>query len=475
MEYRNSNKTALWLVLLVAVALLFYGAGLGTMWLANPDAAAVNNGTSAASTPGTGSNTSNNNGSSSLPEDPPSPEELEDEFESFWNTFRAVQDEYYYRPADRQKMIHDAAKGMMESLGDDYSSFLTPKEAEDVASTMRGNFEGIGIWFEMRDDIPTVVAPIPDTPAERAGVRAKDQFIAVDGREVIGLTSEQIVPLVRGPAGTKVRMTFVRGEEPPFDVELTRAKIEVPAVQLKMLPDGYAHVEVSLFNDKTTEELDKALEEAKSNNAKGIILDLRNNGGGWVIAAQEMLGRFLPEGTVAFYESRKADGSDDRPQEVIANGPQFYDIPMVVLVNGGTASASELVAGALQDHGRARLIGEQTFGKGSEQHVHTWDDGSSARITFAHWLTPKKRDINPKPTSTLGPGTPQPMPTRTPVPLVTPAPPQATATAEARPLTPQWKDRGLTPDFVVIRTEKDYNEEKDPQIDRAVEYLENER
>jgi carboxyl-terminal processing protease len=194
-----------------------------------------------------------------------------------------------------------------------------------------------------------------------------------------------------------------------------------------------------------------------------------------------MLGRFLPERTIAFYESRKADGSDDRPQYVITTndqmeqGPDARDIPLVVLVNGGTASASELVAGALQDHGRAKLIGEQTFGKGSEQHVHTWDDGSSARITFAHWLTPKKRDINPKPTPTVGPGTPQPMPTRTPVPSVTPAPPQATATAEARPLSPQWKDRGLTPDVVVIRTEKDFNEEKDPQIDRAVEYLKNGR
>jgi carboxyl-terminal processing protease len=473
MENRKGNNTALWLVLLLGVALLAYGAGLGTMWLSNRDASA--GGPNAGSTPISTGNANGNNGSSRLPEEPPSPEELEEEFEAFWNTFRAVESEFYYRPVDRDKMIQGAAKGMMEALGDDYSSYLTPKEAEDVASTMRGNFEGIGIWFEIRDDFPTVVAPIPDTPAEKAGVRAKDRFIAVDGRDIVGFTSEQIVPLVRGTAGTRVRITFVRGEEPPFDIELTRAKIEVPAVQLKMLPDGYAHVEVTLFGDKTTPELDRALDEAEKQNAKGIILDLRNNGGGWVIAAQEMLGRFLPDDKVAFYESRKADGSDDRPQMVIANGPKYHDIPLVVLVNGGTASASELVAGALQDHGRAKLLGEQTFGKGSEQHVHTWEDGSSARITFAHWLTPNKRDINPIPSPTVGPGTPQPVPTKTPVPSVTPAPAQATATAEARPLSPQWKDRGLTPDVVVIRTEKDFNEEKDPQLDRAVEFLKNGR
>src|SRR5688572_13265987 len=165
MENRNSNKTALWLVLLVAVALLFYGAGLGTTWLlTNRDAPA--GGPSASSTPVSTGNANGNNGSSGLPEEPPSPEELDEEFEAFWNTFRAVESEFYYRPVDRDKMLQGATKGMMEALGDDYSSYLTPKEAEDVASTMRGNFEGIGIWFEIRDDVPTVVAPIPDTPAE---------------------------------------------------------------------------------------------------------------------------------------------------------------------------------------------------------------------------------------------------------------------------------------------------------------------
>jgi len=199
---------------------------------------------------------------------------------------------------------------------------------------------------------------------------------------------------------------------------------------------------------------------------------VRNNGGGWVTAAQEMLGRFLPADKVAFYESHKQDHSEDIPQMVISNGPKALDIPLVVLVNGGTASASELVSGALQDYGRAKLIGEQTFGKGSEQHVHNWEDGSSARITFAHWLTPKKRDINPKPTPTVQPnGSPLPLPTFTPTPQATMTGPQATATAESQPLVPSLTDRGLTPDIVIVRTEKDYTEDKDPQLDRATEYL----
>jgi carboxyl-terminal processing protease len=441
----------MFMALIVIVALVAYGLGLGTMYLVGSRPTVA--------------------GSANNPSTPSVPGDVNGNFESFWETFRLANSEFYGRPADNQKMIYGAAKGMVESLGDPYTSFLTPQEAENVASSLRGDFNGIGITFELRDGLPTVLAPIPDTPAERAGVRSKDIFIAVDGRDVTKMDSDQIVSLVRGPAGTKVRITFVRAGKPPFDVEITRAKIVVPSVTLKMLDGNIAHITVSVFGDKTTEEFDKALNEAQANKAAGIVLDLRNNGGGWVMAAVQMLGRFLPQGTVAFYESHKADGSEDIPQEVRADGPKFYDIPLVVLVNGGSASASEIVSGALQDHGRAKLIGEQTFGKGSEQNVHTFDDGSSARITFAHWLTPKKKDINPRPTPTVGPGTPLPLPTFTPVPSVTVEPAAATATAEARPLSPVFTDRGLTPDIEVLRTEKDFNEEKDPQLDRAVEYL----
>lgn len=463
MEYRTSgsNKRPMYMTLIAVVAVVAYLLGLGTMYLAN---GAANNDANNSAGPGGSSPTSQSQ--------PQTPGDIQGDYGSFWDTLRAIDGEYYGRPVDKQQLIYGAAKGAIEALGDPYTAFLSPKEAQALASTMAGNFEGIGIWFEIRNNLPTVVAPIPDTPAERAGIRSKDSFIAVDGRDITQMTTDQISGLVRGPAGTKVRITFVRDGK-PFDVEITRAKIEVPAVTFKMLDGNIALITVTIFGDKTTAELDKALQQAQDGKATGIVLDLRNNGGGWVLAAEQMLGRFLPDGTVAYYESRKADGSEDIPQYVKADGPKLYDIPLVVLVNSGTASASEIVSGALQDHGRAKLVGEQTFGKGSEQHVRTFDDGASARITFAHWLTPKKRDINPRPTPTVGPGTPAPLPTFTPVPSVTVLPPAATATAEARPLAPSLTDRGLAPDIVVVRTEKDYLEEKDPQLNRATEYLKN--
>lgn len=476
MENANSKRTLLFVLLLVIVAAGAYGLGVYTTGLLRPAATEVAPGASSSSNEQTNA-PSPGKQATRVVEDADTetsdkmPKGVEDEFSSFWQTFNAIEDEFYYSPVDREKMINGAAKGMVEALGDDYSTFLDPVEQEGVERTMEGNFEGIGAYIGKRNDLPIIISPIPNTPAERAGIRARDIILAVDGRDVTELNTDQIAAIIRGPAGTEVRLTLSRDNKAPFELTITRARIDVPAVTLKWVEnDTIAHLEVNIFNNKTTFELDNALKEIEQKKAKGIILDLRNNGGGWVLAAQEMLGRFLPEGKIAFYESRKADGSDDRPQYVIANGPKVLDTPLVVLVNGGSASASELVSGALQDHGRAKLIGEQTFGKGSEQHVHTWKDGSSARITFAHWLTPKKRDINPKRDAAAANGTPAPLPTFTPAPSVTVPPAAATATAEARPAVPFLRDRGLTPDIEVLRTEKDFNEDKDPQLVRAVEY-----
>jgi len=448
--------------------LFAYGLGAATIFVAEGKPALLGQGGNGSANGGaTGSTNQGGSGSATGAVDS-QPPGLDNEMKPFWSTFNAIEDEFYNRPVDRQKAIYGATKGLMQSLGDDFSAFLTPDENKVVESAMQGNFEGVGMYFEKRNDLPTVVAPIPNTPAERAGLRAKDLILAVDGRDITSMTSDQIATLIRGPAGTKVRLTMKRGDQPPFDVELERAKIDVPAVTLKWLDGNIAHIEVNIFGDKTTQELDQALQQVTDKKAAGVVLDLRNNGGGWVNAAQEMLGRFIPADSIAYYESHKSDHSDDRPQKVIANGPKLYDIPLVVLVNGGTASASEIVSGALQDHKRAKLIGEQTFGKGSEQHVHTWEDGSSTRITFAHWLTPNKRDINPKPSPT---GSPVPLPTFTPTPSVKLSAPDATATAGAQPLSSGLTDRGLAPDILVVRTENDFQQDKDPQLDRAQQYI----
>jgi len=383
MENGNGKRILPYILLVIIVGFMAYGLGAATIYVTTQaKTPSTNTAASAPHSTGTqepGSATPNNQAGSNQPQqqlNPPTvPQDLNEQFKPFWSTFQAVDEEFYGRPVDHQQMIYGAAKGLMESLGDDYSSFLTPQENKVVQSQMEGNFEGVGMYFEKRNDLPTVVSPIPNTPAERAGLRAKDLILAVDGRDITRMSTDQIATLIRGPAGTKVRLTIKRDDQPPFDVELVRAKIDVPAVTLKWLDGNIAHIEVNIFGDKTTSELDKALQEALDKKATGIVLDLRNNGGGWVVAAQEMLGRFLPADKVAFYESHKSDHSDDRPQQVIANGPKALDMPLVVLVNGGTASASELVSGALQDYNRAKLVGEQSFGKGSEQRVHTWEIG----------------------------------------------------------------------------------------------------
>ncbi len=486
MDTGNGRKIIPIVLLIIFVAAMGYGLGAATVFIGNqthaktptPQQSASSGTGTVGQNPGSqsspNSSTGAQNGSNqTLPNQPPSvPADLTNQFKPFWNTFQAVDGEFYGRPIDHQQMIYGAAKGLMQSLGDDFSSFLTPQENKVVQSAMEGNFEGVGMYFEKRNDLPTVVAPIPNTPAERAGLRAKDLILAVNGRDITKMGTDQIATLIRGPENTKVRLTIKRADQAPFEVELTRAKIDVPAVTLKMLDGNVAHIQVNIFGDKTTEEFNQALKDAQDKKATGIVLDLRNNGGGWVVAAQEMLGHFLPDGDTAFWESHKRDHSDDREQKIIPTEPKVLDLPLVVLVNGGTASASELVSGSLQDYGRAKLVGEQSFGKGSEQHVHNWDDGSSARITFAHWLTPKKRDINPKPSPTPdASGSPPPLPTFTPAPQTTQPPAAATATAGAQPLVPSLTDRGLTPDVIVIRSEKDYQDDKDPQLDRAVELL----
>ena len=395
--------------------------------------------------------------------------------ESVDQVLQFINQESYYRPVDQKTLWYGAAAGMARSVGDDYTVFLTPQLTEQIASELQGNFEGVGLYVEMREGLVTSAGPIPNTPAARAGLRARDIILMVDGREVTGMTLDQVVGLIRGPAGSKVRLTIARNGQQPFDIELTRAKIDVPACTTTLRDDGVALIACSVFGTKTMRDLDDGLKQARDANAKGVILDLRNNPGGYVDAALRMVGRFVPaDKGPAFYESRYAGDPDPTPNDIIGPGPgepSWQDAPLVVLVNGGSASASEIVAGAIQDYGRAQLVGEQTFGKGSEQLEHPLPDGASVRITIAHWLTPNKRDINPPPPPTPGPdGAVPALPTFTPTPLGGPPtlPPGVTPTATPRPVQ---RDRGLAPDIEIIRTDEDYRLDRDPQLDRAVQFL----
>src|SRR5215208_460827 len=304
----------------------------------------------------------------------------------------------------RRELDYGAARGMTESLADDYTVFLEPLRGAPLREELAGEYQGIGIWVEHPEGQFTIVAPIPGSPAARADLRAGDIIVAADGQELGALETDAAMSLIRGPAGSSVVLTIRRPGAPElFDVTVNREAIEIPAVVYEPQADGkVAHITVSIFGDNTTRELDAALKRAKAEGVKGIVLDLRGNGGGWVTSAQEMIGRFIPEDAgPALYQDLDLQDDDDLISEpIVGGGETAFDIPLVVLIDGGTASAAEIVAGAIRDYERGTLVGESSFGKGLVQRVHDFEDGSSARVTFARWLTPNK---NPIPDEGLAP------------------------------------------------------------------------
>jgi carboxyl-terminal processing protease len=297
----------------------------------------------------------------------------------------------------RRELDFAAARGMTEALSDDYTVFLEPLQGAPLREELEGKYEGIGVWVEHPEGRFTITSPIAGSPAERAGLLPGDVIVAANGQALGGLETDAAMSLIRGPAGTSVRLTIQReSTAKPFDVSVDREAIVIPAVAYEPLADGkIAHITVAIFGDNTTKELDQALARAKADGVAGIVLDLRGNGGGWVSSAEEMIGRFIPEDAgPALYQDLDLQNDDDLISEpIVGGGEATFDTPLVVLTDGGTASASEIVAGAIHDYGRGTLIGENTFGKGLVQRVHDFDDGSSARITFARWLTPDKSPI----------------------------------------------------------------------------------
>ncbi|MCA9861920.1 MAG: S41 family peptidase [Thermomicrobiales bacterium] len=296
----------------------------------------------------------------------------------------------------QQQLDYGAAQGMMASMPDAYTVFLEPLEGAPLREELAGEYEGIGVWVEHPEGRFTIVSPIAGSPADRAGLRPGDVIVAADGTELEGLENDAAMSLIRGPAGTSVTLTIAREGSEPFDVEVSREAITIPAVVYETVADGaIAHITVAIFGDNTTQELDAALKRAKEDGVSGIVLDLRGNGGGWVTSAQEMIGRFVPaDAGPALYQDAHLNQDDDLEAEPIeGGGEETFDTPLVVLTDGGTASAAEIVSGAIRDYDRGTLVGEPTFGKGLVQRVHDFDDGSSARITFARWLTPNQTPI----------------------------------------------------------------------------------
>jgi carboxyl-terminal processing protease len=302
-------------------------------------------------------------------------------------------DRNYVEPVDSKKLIQGAINGMMKAL-DPHSTFMTEEMCRELEVETKGSFGGIGIEITVLKDVLTVVSPIEDTPAFLAGVKAGDQIIKIDGQSTKDITIMEAVNKLRGPKDSKVTITILRENQlKPKDITIARAIIQIKSIKYKMLEDQIGYIRIASFQERTADDLKKALQELKGKKArplKGLILDMRNNPGGLLAQSIEVSDAFLKSGTIVSTKGRiksvesKAVATDDRDEP---------NCPIVVLVNEGTASAAEIVSGALQDNGRALIIGTQTFGKGSVQTVIPLEEGAALKLTTAKYYTPKGRSI----------------------------------------------------------------------------------
>lgn len=301
----------------------------------------------------------------------------------------------YIDPLDQDMLIEAAIEGMIDSIGDPNSNFMTQEEYQDWNLSLSGEFEGIGATVRQNDDTGAleIVAPLEDSPAERAGLQPGDQIIAVGGEDITELSQSEIVSRVRGPAGTPVQLTIFRpadplaldSEESTFDLTIIRARLELPDVDYEVLDNNIGYIQMHQFSDETTQHLRDALVEMDADNLDGLVLDLRNNPGGYLSTSLQVISQFVDEGPILI---EQLPGGEERIYEALGNA-LATNVPLAIIVNEGSASASELVAGSLRDRERAIIVGEATFGKNTVQTIQQLSGGNGAlRITIARWVTP---------------------------------------------------------------------------------------
>lgn len=314
------------------------------------------------------------------------------ELRSFTEVFARIKKDYVEEISDKT-LLENAIRGMLSGL-DPHSSYLDPENFKELQVGTTGEFGGLGIEVGMEDGFVKVIAPIDDTPAQRAGVKAGDLVIRLDEKPVKGLTLHQAVKIMRGKVGTDIVLTIIReGADKPLKITITRAIIKVKSVRYRSLEDGFGYLRISQFQSRTGENLAEAIDKLKEENdgnLKGLVLDLRNNPGGVLNAAVEVSDAFLDKGLIVYTQGRIANSEmkfNATPRRVLDGAP------LVVLVNGGSASASEIVAGALQDHKRAIIMGTQTFGKGSVQTILPLTNDTALKLTTARYFTPSGRSI----------------------------------------------------------------------------------
>jgi carboxyl-terminal processing protease len=310
----------------------------------------------------------------------------------FTDVLALIQRNYVEKPQNKE-LVYGAVKGMLETL-DPHSSFMTPDVYREMQVETRGEFSGLGIEITTKDDRIVVVTPIEDTPAFKAGVQSGDQIVRIDGKSTKGMGLVDAVKLMRGPRGSSVKITVAReGAAEPIDFTITRATIAVKSVKTKTLEAGYAYIRLTQFQERSADDLGVALDKFEKEGLKGVILDMRNNPGGLLDQAVKVADYWIDSGLIVYTDGR----IENQRMEFRATPDRVKrDYNMIVLVNEGSASASEIVAGALQDAGRAVVVGTQTFGKGSVQTIIPLSDGSALRLTTARYYTPKGRSIQAK-------------------------------------------------------------------------------
>lgn len=327
----------------------------------------------------------------------------ESDFDELDAVVDIVESSYYYRPSEagdvdgfEGQLEQNAIMGMLAGLDDDYTTYLAPPEAEQFQNQLAGTGVGIGVAFYESKGQATIARVYPMTPAEEAGLLSGDVVLRIDGQPVDAANWDRFTSSIEGEEGTQVRLTLQRpGQTGSFDVTLERRPYEIPSVAYRMIEGtNVAWIQIGIFGTRTTAEFDAALETATNDGATSLILDLRGNGGGWVLSAQEVIGRFLSDEVgPALYEDLEPGRGGEVEKPILSDGPQYFDLPTIVLTDGNTASAAEIVAGALRDYDRAMVVGERTFGKGSVQRVFDFTNGASLRVTIAEWLTPSKGRI----------------------------------------------------------------------------------
>jgi len=353
-----------------------------------------------------------------------SPEELEELFKPFWESWDLLHKNFVDQPLDDLALMRGAISGMLAATGDKHTSYMDPMQFEQANAEMEGEYTGIGAWVNTTGEYVEVVSPMKGSPAEAAGLKAKDIVIAINGEDMTGIPGDLVLKQILGPAGEAVTLTIRRGDE-TLDFTIVREVIQIPVVEYEMLEGDIAYIALYTFNELATQQLRLALQDLLAQNPKGLIFDLRNNGGGYLVTAIEVSSEFINNGVIMYEEYGDGSRETYRAQP----GGLGTEIPLVVLINEGSASASEITAGAIQDLGRGTLIGVTSYGKGSVQNwIPLRTEKGGVRITIARWLTPNGNQIN---------------------------------------------EVGLTPDIEVQFTEEDIEAERDPQLDAAIEFFMN--